>query len=80
MKVGDGRIKFLCYILLEVALVVKNWPVKAGDKRDAGLIPGSGRSLEKEIASHFSILAWRIPWTKESGGSQSMGLQRVSHN
>ena len=46
MKVGDGRIKFLCYILLEVALVVKNGPVKAGDKRDAGLIPGSGRSPE----------------------------------
>ena len=60
--------------------MVKNGPAKAGDKRDAGLIPGSGRSLEKEIASHFSILAWRIPWIKESGGLQSLGSQRVSHD
>ena len=33
--------------------------------------------LEKEMATHSSILAWRIPWTEESGGLQSMGLQRV---
>jgi len=33
--------------------------------------------LEKEIATHSSILAWRIPWTEEPGGLQSMGLQRV---
>ena len=33
--------------------------------------------LEKEMATHSSILAWRIPWTKEPGGVQSMGLQRV---
>ena len=36
--------------------------------------------LEKGMATHFSILAWRIPWTEESGGPQSMGLQRVGHN
>ena len=36
--------------------------------------------LEKEIATHFSILAWEIPWTEELGGLQSMGSQRVSHN
>ena len=34
-------------------------------------------SLEKERASHSGILAWRIPWTEEPGGLQSMGLQRV---
>ena len=34
-------------------------------------------SLEKGIATHSSILAWRIPWTEESGGLQSMGSQRV---
>ena len=33
--------------------------------------------LEKGMATHTSILAWKIPWTKESGGLQSMGLQRV---
>ena len=36
--------------------------------------------LEEGIATHSSILAWRIPWTEEPGGLQSMGLQRVGHN
>ena len=37
-------------------------------------------SLEKVVASHSSILAWRIPWTEEPGGLVSMGSQRVGHN
>ena len=36
--------------------------------------------LEKGMATHSSVLAWRIPWTEEPGGLQSMGLQRVGHN
>ena len=36
--------------------------------------------LEKEVATHSSLLAWRIPWTKEPGGLQSMGSQRVKRN
>ena len=36
--------------------------------------------LKKEIATHSSILAWRIPWTEEPGGLQSMGSQRAIHN
>ena len=36
--------------------------------------------LEKEMATHFSTLAWKIPWTKEPGKLQSVGLQRVGHN
>ena len=36
--------------------------------------------LEKEMATHSSILAWRIPWTEEPGGLRSMGLQRVRHD
>ena len=36
--------------------------------------------LEKEMATHSSTLAWKIPWTKEPGGLQSMGLQRVRHD
>ena len=36
--------------------------------------------LEKEMATHSSILAWRIPWTEEPGGLQSMGSQRVRHD
>ena len=35
--------------------------------------------LEKEMATHCSILAWKIPWTEEPGGLQSKGLQRVRH-
>ena len=36
--------------------------------------------LEKGIATHSTILAWRIPWTEESGGLQSIGLQRDRHD
>ena len=37
-------------------------------------------SLEKEIATHSSTMAWRIPWIEAIGGLQSMGVQRVRHN
>ena len=49
---------------------VKNLPANAGDM---GSIPGLGRSPEAGMATHSSILAWRIPWTGEPGGVQSMG-------
>ena len=49
--------------------------------QETGAIPGLGRSLgEVGMATHSSILAWRIPWTKESGGLQSMGSQRAGYN
>ena len=41
---------------------------------------GQEDPLEKEMATHTSILAWRIPWTEEPGGLQSMGSRRVGHN
>ena len=41
---------------------------------------GGEDPLEKEMATHFSILAWRIPWIEEPGGSQSMGWQIVGHD
>ena len=41
---------------------------------------GQEDPLEKEMATHSSILAWRIRWTEEPGGLQSMGSQRVGHN
>ena len=47
---------------------------------DLGLIPGLEDPMEKEMATHSSILAWRIPWTEEFGGLQSMGSQRVGHD
>ena len=40
---------------------------------------GQEDPLEKGMATHSSILAWRIPWTEEPGGLQSIGLQRVGH-
>ena len=47
---------------------------------DLGLIPGSVRSLEKGMATHLSILAWRIPWTEKPDRLQFMGSQRVGHD
>ena len=54
--------------------------------RDLGSVPGLGRChppsplSEKGITTHFSFLAWRILWTEEPGGLQSMGSQTVRHN
>ena len=47
---------------------------------DPGLIPGSEDPLEKEVAPHSSTLAWKIPWTEELGGLQSMGPLQVGHD
>ena len=49
---------------------------------NVGDLPCLGREdpLEKEMATHSSILAWKIPWTEEHGGLQSMGSQRVRHD
>jgi len=41
---------------------------------------GKENPLEKEMATHTSILAWRIPWTEEPVGLQSMGLQRIGYH
>ena len=62
-----------------MVLVVKNPLANAGDIREVGSISGSGRSLGGGHGNLSSILAWRIPWTEESGGLQSIGLQRVGH-
>ena len=59
----------------QVVLVGRKLPASAGDVRDEGSIPGSGRSLEEEMATHSSMLAWDIPWTEEPGGLQSIGSQ-----
>ena len=53
----------------QVALVVKNLPA---NPRDIRRIPGLGRSLEEEMATHSSIVAWEIPWTEEAGRVQSI--------
>ena len=51
----------------QVALVERKLPANAGNVTDEGSIPGLGRSLEEEIATHSSILAWEIPWAGEPG-------------
>ena len=56
--------------------MLKNLPANV---EDVGFIPGLGDPLEKEIATHSSILAWEIPWTEESGGLQSMGFSRQEY-
>ena len=61
--------------------MVKKLPASARDTRDMGLIPGSGRYPGEGNDNPPSIfLAWKIPWTEEYGGLQSMGLQGVGHN
>jgi len=64
----------------QVALVVKNLPANRGDIREAGLIPGSGRSPGGGHGNPLQYLAWKIPWTEEPGRLHSIGPQKVRHN
>ena len=63
-------------------MVVKNLPANAEDVllEIQVLSLDWEDPLEKDMATHSSILAWRIPWTEKSGGLQSMGSQRLGHN
>ena len=65
------------YTLLSSSPVVKNLPA---NERDSGCIPGWEDPLEREVATHSSVLAVEILWTEEPGGLQSMGSQRVRHD
>ena len=60
-----------------VTQMVKNLPAMQGTLVQ---LLGQEDPLEKEIATHSSMLAWKIPWTEEPGGLQSMGSQRVRHD
>ena len=60
--------------------MVKNPPANAGNVRDAVQSLGREDPLEEGIATHSSLLAWRIPWTEEPGGLQSIGSQRIGHD
>ena len=60
-----------------MAQTVKNLPAM---QEMQVLSLGRGDPLEKEMATHPSILAWEIPWTEEPSGLQSMGSQRVRHD
>ena len=63
-----------------VAQMVRSLPGDKDGKGDLGSVPEWGRSPGKGHATHSSIPAWRIPWTEESSGLQSMGLQSVGHD
>ena len=75
-----------CHTLLfgsrasQVVLVLKSLPASAGDVRNVDGSLHQEDPLEEGMATHSSILAWRIPWTEEPGELQSMGSQRVRHN
>jgi len=60
--------------------MIKNPPASAGDIRHTGSILSLEDPLEEGMATHSSILAWRIPWTEEPGGLQSTQLQRVRYD
>ena len=63
-----------------MALVVKNTSTNAGGTRIEVQSLGQEDLLEEGMATHSSILAWRIPWTKEPGGLQFIGSQRVRYD
>ena len=60
--------------------VVKNLPEIQELQEVLGQPLGREDPLEEGMATHSDILAWRIPWTEEPGGLQSIGLQRVGHD
>ena len=80
------QVVFIDFINLAIHRLYSGFPGGSDGKeydynvRDSCSVPGSGRSLEKGMAAHSSILAWRIPWTEEPGRLQSMGSQRVRHD
>ena len=60
--------------------MVKNLPTMQEPQETQVQSLGQEDPLEEEMATHSSILAWRIPWTEEPGELQSMGSQRVGHD
>ena len=63
-----------------MTLVVKNLPANVGDVKMWVQSLGREDPLEEGMETHSSILAWRIPWTEESGRLQSIGSHRVGNN
>ena len=67
----------MCLVGLPGGSLVKNPPANTGD---TSLILDQEDSLEEDIATHSSILAWQIPWIEEPDSLQSIGWQRSKHN
>jgi len=78
---GGGIFEFHNYLGFSDGLVGKESACHAGDTGDTGRALSQEDPLEEEMATHSSILTWKIPWTKEPAGLlQSMGSQRVGHD
>ena len=60
--------------------MVKNPPADAGDTEIRVQSLGRDDPPEEEMATHSSVLAWKMPWTEEPGGLQAVGSQRVGHD
>ena len=75
---------FIQHIVIEQLVYASPWgfPGSSDSKVSAYNAGDPGREdpLEKEMATHSSMHAWKIPWTEEPGGLQSMGSQRVGHD
>ena len=84
-RAGKQKDKFIVrwnYVILRTSLLVRWWRIRLPMKETQELRVWSldwEDPLQKEIATHSSIFAWKIPWTEEPGGLQSMGSQRVEH-
>ena len=63
-----------------MALVVENLPAVQETQETRVRSLGGEDPLEEGVETHSSVLTWRIPWTEEPGGLQSMGLQGVRHD
>ena len=70
------------YLMEQIRATLGGSEVKASAHNAGTWVQSLGREgpLEKEMATHSSILAWRIPWMEKPGGLQSTGLQRIRHN
>ena len=83
-----GIQRFLCFLIREVISIVLTFCASLVAQmvkclptmRETWVLSlGWEDPLEEDMATHSSTLAWKIPWTEEPGGLQSMGLQRVGH-
>ena len=78
-NVWDGLDVVILQYISQVLLVARtHLPIQ--ETRDTDSFPGSGSSAEEGMATHSSIVAWRLPWTEEPAGLESIGLHRVGHN
>ena len=70
-----SKVGHMCLSRLKASLVAQTHKKSACEAGDLGSVPGQEDPLEKEMAIHSSIIAWKIPWMEEPGRLQCMGLQ-----